>query len=326
MAVTIKDIAEKVGVSVTTISRVLNNRGYLSENLKKRVQDAMEEMNYQPNEIARSLSRKKSNIIGLIIPDVSHPFFSELTKHIEYYAYKQGYKLLLCNSMLDKEKEKEYIDLLKASQVDGIIMGSHTMSVEDYKLINLPIITVDRQISDSIPYISSDNYEGGLLATKLLIDKRCRKIAHISGNLQLNLLAKKRHDAFLELVKSNGVEFVVIQTQVNGFNVEDYRRLVRVLFQEHPDIDGIFASSDIIAMQVIKECQRLGKSIPDQVRVVGYDGLEQGKFGNYEITTVEQPIKDMGRLAVNHLCQQIIGEASPMETILPVKILERGTV
>ena len=240
--------------------------------------------------------------------------------------YSHGLKLLLCNSLLNKKKEKEYFDLLKASQVDGIILGSHTMSVEDYKSINLPIVTIDRQITDSIPYISSDNYEGGKLATKLLIDKKCTKIAYISGNLQLNLLATKRHDAFIEQVRAKEIEFVVKQTKVNGFSLADYQKLVRSLFQEHPDVDGIFASSDIIAMEVIKECHRLGKSVPDQVRVVGYDGIEQGYFNNWEITTIEQPIKDMGRLAVQYLVQLIAGEEPPIETILPVKLLDRGTV
>lgn len=232
--------------------------------------------------------------------------------------------MLLCNSLLNKKKEKEYFDLLKASQVDGIIMGSHTMRVEDFKSINLPIVTIDRQITDSIPYISSDNYEGGKLATKLLIDKRCRKIAYISGNLQLNLLATKRHHAFIEQVRASGVEFVVKETQINGFNLADYKNLIRSLFKEHPDVDGIFASSDIIAMEVIKECHRLGKSIPEQVRVVGYDGIQQGYFNNWQITTIEQPIRDMGKLAVQHLVQQIAGKKPPMDTILPVKLLERG--
>ena len=158
---TIKDVAERVGVSVTTVSRVLNNRGYLSEDLKRRVYQAMEELNYQPNELARSLFRKKSNIIGLIIPDISHPFFSEIAIHIETFAYKSGYKILLCNSQLDKKKEKDYLNMLKASQVDGIIMGSHTLDTEEYKSINLPLVTLDRQLSESIPYVSSDHYKGG---------------------------------------------------------------------------------------------------------------------------------------------------------------------
>ncbi|WP_019912095.1 LacI family DNA-binding transcriptional regulator [Paenibacillus sp. HW567] len=323
MVVTIKDIAEKVGVSVTTISRVLNNRGYLSDGLKQRVNEAMEEMNYQPNELARSLLRKKSNVIGLIIPDISHPFFGEVTKHIESYAYEQGYKLMLCNSLLHKKKEKEYIDLLRASQVDGIIMGSHTMRVEDYTSINLPLVTLDRQISKSIPFISSDNYHGGELATKLLLKKNCKKIAYISGNLQLNLLAKQRHDAFLEQVRGKDVEFIVKQTDLNGFKYKEYEELVRRLFQENPDIDGVFASSDMLALQVLKNCRKIGKGVPDEVKVVGYDGIS---FGNVEdLTTIEQPIKKMGELAITYLLQQIAGEQVPLATILPVKLLEKGT-
>jgi len=325
MTVTITDLAEKVGVTVTTISRVLNNRGYISDDLKKRVQKAIKELNYQPNELARSLSRKKSNIIGLIIPDVSHPFFSELTKHIEYYAYEHGYKVLLCNSLLNKDKEREYIDLLKASQVDGIIMGSQTISVEDFELINLPVITIDRKISNQIPYICSDNYDGGKIATELLIDKKCKKVAYISGNLQLNLLAKQRHEAFVDQVIRNGIEYVVVETDINGFDLKDYEKLVHKLFQEHPDLDGIFASSDIIAMQVVNECHQLGYRIPEQVKVVGYDGIAQGYNRNYMITTIEQPIREMGKLAVENLVKQILTNKAPMETILPVKLLEKET-
>ncbi|MFC4302165.1 LacI family DNA-binding transcriptional regulator [Cohnella boryungensis] len=323
MVVTIKDIAEKVGVSVTTISRVLNNRGYLSDNLKKKVQEAMEELNYQPNEVARSLSRKKSNVFGLIIPDISHPFFGQITKHIEYYAYKNGYKLMLCNSLLNKKKEKEYIELLRASQVDGIIMGSHTMKVEEYMAIKLPLVTLDRRISDTIPYVSSDNYRGGALATKLLLRKRCKKIAYLSGSLQLNLLAKQRHDAFMDQVRGQQIEYVVRQTDLNGFKYREYEPMVRELFQEHPDIDGVFASSDLLALQIIRESRRLGKLIPEELKVVGYDGIQIG--GAEDLTTIEQPMQEMGKLAVSRLLQQIGGEETPLETVLPVKLLERGT-
>src|SRR5471030_2413619 len=129
---TIKDVAEVAGITVTTVSRVLNNRGYISEKTRKKVYDAMQQLNYRPNEMARSLLRKKSNLIGLIIPTVAHPFFSELTNYIEYYAYKLGYKILLCNSYQDSVKEKEYIMMLKSNQVDGIIMASHTLEIDEY--------------------------------------------------------------------------------------------------------------------------------------------------------------------------------------------------
>lgn len=323
MAVTIKDIAERVGVTVTTVSRVLNNRGYLSSDLKRRVQAAIDELNYQPNELARSLLRKKSKVIGLIIPDISHPFFAQMTKHIEYYAYKSGYKLMLCNSLMNKDKEREYIDLLHASQVDGIIMGSHTMSVKDYMSIKLPIVTLDRQISPAIPYVASDNFRGGTIATKLLIRKKCRKIAYLSGNLRLNLLAKQRYEAFMRQVSADKVDYVVRETDLNGFKYTEYEQLVRGLFEEHPDIDGVFASSDILALQVVKECRRLGKSVPEEVKIVGYDGIQLGAAD--DLTTVEQPIKEMAKLAIRHLLHAIEGEETPFETILPVKLLEKGT-
>ncbi|RED56310.1 LacI family DNA-binding transcriptional regulator [Cohnella lupini] len=320
---TIKDIADKVGVTVTSVSRVLNNRGYISEMLKKRVQEAMEELNYQPNEVARSLIRKKSNIIGLIIPDVSHPFFGEVTKYIEYYADKNGYKLLLCNSKLNKLKEKEYINMLKGSQVDGIIMGSHTMDTKDYTSIKLPMVTLDRQITDTIPYISSDNYKGGELATNLLIKKGCKKIAHISGNLHLNLLAKLRHDAFKKVITNKGIEHIVLQTEINGFNYDEYEQLVSSMFREHPDIDGVFASSDIIAAQVLKECYRIGKSVPEDMKIVGYDGIQLGQLITPGITTIKQPTKEIGKMAVRLIIEQIEGQDVSKENILPVKLIER---
>ena len=117
---TIKDVAERAGVSVTTVSRVLNNRGYISQATRTKVYQAMEELDYQPNEVARSLFRKRSKIIGLIVPTVAHPFFGELTSYLETYAYSRGYKVLICNSQLDASKEQEYIGMLRRNQVDGI--------------------------------------------------------------------------------------------------------------------------------------------------------------------------------------------------------------
>jgi DNA-binding LacI/PurR family transcriptional regulator len=155
----IKDVAEIAGVTVTTVSRVLNNRGYISEATRNKVYEAMAQLDYQPNEIARSLFRKKSNMLGLIIPDVSHPFFAELTKYVEFYAYSNGYKILFCNSYQDSKKEKDYIDMLKRHQVDGIIMGSHNLETSDYQNLKLPIIAIDRYLAEDIPYVTSDNFQ-----------------------------------------------------------------------------------------------------------------------------------------------------------------------
>lgn len=322
---TIKDVAERVGVTVTTVSRVLNNRGYISAATREKVFRAMAEINYQPNEIARSLYRKRSKIIGLIIPTVSHPFFAELVGYIEYYAYNNGYKILLCNSELDQLKEKEYLIMLRRHQVDGIIMGSHTLNVNEYLKLSMPIVTFDRIIADHIPYVSSDNLQGGFLATNLLVDKGCRKIAHISGNLSLNLLANKRYDAFIKVVTDRNIEHTMVQTEINVLNTNEYNEVIYDLFKKYPDIDGIFCSSDLIAAHVIKICRQLKKMIPDDVRIVGYDDIHFASLVFPQLTTIKQPIEEMGRLAVELILKQINGEKVTIENIIPVKLVERET-
>jgi LacI family transcriptional regulator, sucrose operon repressor len=321
---TIKDVAKIAGVTVTTVSRVLNNRGYISDATRNKVYKAMKELHYRPNEIARSLLRKKSNIIGLIIPTVEHPFFGELANYIEYFAYEAGYKILLCNSHLDRNKEKEYVEMLKSNKVDGIIMGSHTLEVDEYVNLDLPIVTFDRKITDNIPYFASDDYEGGKLATNLLITKGCKKIAHICGNLNLNLLANKRYEAFIVEVNRHHIDHVIIQTDIDVFNINQYEEIVYNLFKRHPDIDGIFAS-DLTAIHVIQACNQFHRKIPDDIKIVGYDDIKLASLVVPTITTIRQPIKEMSKLAIGLIIKQVNNEAISMENILPVTLVERKT-
>ncbi|WP_139996925.1 LacI family DNA-binding transcriptional regulator [Paenibacillus paridis] len=322
---TIHDVAKKANVSVTTVSRVLNNRGYISEATRTKVYKTMEELDYQPNEIARSLLRKQSNVIGLIVPSVSHPFFSELANHVENYAYGLGFKMLLCNSQLDPLKEKEYIEMLKRNRVDGIIMGSHTLQVDEYKNLSSPIVTIDRQISEEIPFISSDNYAGGKLAAKLLVDKGCKKIAHICGNLELRLLANQRTEAFQEIMQEQGIEHIIIQTDMNVFDQLQYEQIMHQLFQDHPDLDGIFATSDIIAAFAVKECAAAGRHVPGDVKIIGYDNVNAARWITPELTTIKQPIAEIGKTAVDLILKQMNEEAFETTNILPVTLIERAT-
>ena len=322
---TIKDVAEMAGITVTTVSRVLNNRGYISEKTRQKVNAAMKELDYQPNEIARALFRKKSNLIGLIVPDVAHPFFAELTSSIEYYAYKNGYKILICNSYGDSVKEKEYIDMLKRNQVDGIIMGSHTLETFEYLNLGRPIVSIDRCLADNIPYIASDNYNGGVLATNILIEKGCKKLAHISGPLILNTPANKRFQAFIDVTTKKHINHVVVETRLNSFEIEEYEKLIYELFSEHPDIDGIFASSDIIAACVINISNVLGKEIPRDIKVVGYDDINIASLIVPSLTTIRQPIKEIGEMAIKSIIDQLEERPTSNENILPVEIIVRKT-
>ncbi|GKU23463.1 LacI family DNA-binding transcriptional regulator [Clostridium folliculivorans] len=318
---TIKDVAEIAGVTVTTVSRVLNNRGYISDSTREKVNAAMKELNYQPNELARSLFRKKSNIIGLIVPDVAHPFFAKLTSYIEAYAYAAGYKVLLCNSYQDATKEKDYVEMLKGNQVDGIIMGSHTLETSDYLTPTLPIVAIDRDFSNNIPFITSDNYAGGLIATNLLLDKGCKKLAHISGPLELSTPANKRYEAFMNTVLERKAQYVVEQAKLDVY--ESYKKLARKIFHKHPDIDGVFASSDMIAAAMMQVSQELGKEVPRDIKVIGYDDVEVASLMAIPLTTIKQPIDEMAQLAIKLLLDQMEGKKVTVENVLPVKLIER---
>lgn len=321
---TIKDVARVSGLTVTTVSRVLNNRGYISKATREKVYQVMAELDYQPNEIARSLYRRRSKMIGLIVPTISHPFFGELSNSIEQHAYASSYKIVLCNSHLDQEKEREYVDMLKRHKVDGIIMGSHTLRVDEYENLNMPVVTVDRKISPSIPTLSSDNFLGGKLAAELLVSKGCKKVAYICGSLKLDLLANRRHDAFVEVMTKSRIPYVVVQTNIDVFDTSQYEALVNDLFAEHPDTDGVFAS-DLKAARVIQTCARLGKRVPDDVRVVGYDDVKLASLLVPPLTTIRQPIDEMGKSLVELILRQVGGESVPMETVLPVTLVKRMT-
>ena len=322
---TIKDVAERAGVSVTTVSRVLNNRGYISEATRKKVYQAMEELDYQPNEVARSLFRKKSNIIGLIVPTVAHPFFAELTAYLETYAYSRGYKVLICNSQLDASKEQEYIWMLRRNQVDGIIMASHTLEVEEYKKLDLPVVAFDRFISKRIPYVTSDNYQGGRLAVELLLERGCKQIAHMCGSLHLDMLANQRHRAFMDVAEERKVPYFTVETDINVFEVEKYEELLSDLLTEHPDIDGLFLNSDIMAIAAMKVCRKLGKRIPEDIKIIGYDDVSIASLVSPQITSIRQPLAEMSELSVRLIEALLEGKPVEVENCLPVQLMERET-
>ncbi|MHA6531000.1 LacI family DNA-binding transcriptional regulator [Paenibacillus sp. BAC0078] len=319
---TINDVAEKAGVSVTTVSRVLNNRGYISEKTRQKVYQVMDELKYQPNELARSLLRKHSNVLGLIIPSVAHPFFGELANEIESVAYQHGFKLLLCNSQFDSAKEREYIDMMRRNRVDGMILGSHTLEIGDYTNLNYPLVTIDRRIGD-IPFVASDNENGGALAARLLIAKGCRKLGHLAGNMKLDMLSNLRTTGFEREARQEGVKFVTYQTELDVFDEQIYNEIIRKMFTEHPDIDGVFTTSDLMALFVMKWCRTVGKEVPRDVRVIGYDDIPAASWYMPGLSTIRQPIKDMARRAVELLLEQMEDKPVERETILPVELVER---
>ena len=316
--VKLTDVAEAAGVSPTTVSRVLNNRGYISEKTRKKVNDAIELLNYYPNEIARSLFINKTFIIGVIFPTTSNPFYGQLVFHLENLCASLGYKVLLCNSEGRKDKEEEYLEMLQRHQVDGIIAGAHNRGIEEYNRPNLSLVGIDRYLAENVPVISSDNYDGGRQATELLINKGCQQIIHINGSLTLETPAQLRKEAYEEVMRENQLTPLVYEIDDSTYSK---------VFDENPDVEGIFASDDLIAANVLREARQRGIDVPNDLKVIGYDGTEATRILLPELSTVQQPIKGIAEAAVELLMEQINGESKErkLETILPIRLIEGNT-
>lgn len=322
---TLKDVAEKCGITVTTVSRMLNNRGYVSEKTKKKIRQAMKELNYQPNEFARALSLQRSSFIGLIVPSASNMFFCKVIDCVERHVSKHGYKLLLCASNLEPKKEIEYFDMLSANKVAGVIIASHTQDIDKNIAIDAPVISIDRILSPHIPSICSDNYQGGVLAAEHLINKGCKKLAHISGSTHLNMDANKRYFGFKEVCEKKDIPNIVIDATEEQFQSMHYETVVNMLLDKYPDVDGIFTSNDIIAAQVIAICNKRAIKIPDQIKVVGYDDIDLCTLYSPSITTIHQSVNDICQYAVESIIFKAENKVIPSRITFPVTLKERDS-
>lgn len=325
---TIKDVAREAHLSPTTVSRVLNNRGYISEKTRKLVYDTMEKLNYHPNQIARSLKSSTSNLFAILVPDSGNPFFSELITCVERQCMQHNYRLILCNSFDTYEKESQYLQLLQEQNVDGLIACSHILDDKSYRNISLPVVSFDKDYkSDRIPIVCSDNYLGGTLAAKHLHEKGCRRLLHIAGPLtDQSLLGHSRYFGFKNYCEKNGIEVVNYSTE-NHFSVEYYREFIRSNVKESlTSFDGAFCSNDLIAFALCGVLREQNISVPEQFKVVGFDNTIFTKTVSPKLTTVAQNIPLIAESLVNALLEMQNGGMPERGVVkLDVKLIQGET-
>lgn len=325
MKKTLEDVAKAANVSLTTVSRVINNRGYISKKTKKKVFDTMDEIGYYPNEIARSLTTKKSGIIGLIFPTLTNPFQAELIQEIETLLADKNYKILLCNSRYNPEKEKKYLTMLRRNQVEGIIVGAHNENIDDYDIPHLPVVAVDRFLSDNIVTVSCDNYNGGKLAVKALIDSGCKNILCIHGNLKIMQPANERIRAYKELMDEYALPHIYSEVEFTKTLNEKYNILKDTIIKK-TEIDGIFAGDDSCAILCLNILDELGKKVPDDIKIIGFDGATQTLAYFPKLTTIKQPISQIAETTVNSLLKKIDGINVGNTLNLPVKLIKGNSI
>ena len=322
---TLKDVARETGLTVSTVSRVLNDRGYISKETRQKVYDAMKKLNYRPNEVARSLSKKTSNTIGVIVPHIKHPYFTDLISRLESQAYQRGYKIILCNSQEKEEKEREYLEMCTSNRVAGIILCSGTVAVEEFAGSNIPLITLERYLENGTASVECDNRQGGRLAAQKLVDCGCKHLLHISGVQENAMPADQRGVGFDEVCEKEGISHKTMATSRSQYDQLEYHELIEGILRENPETDGIFASSDLIAAQILQVCWKMGIHVPEQIQLVGFDDVSVASLTTPQITTIHQPIREMAEMAMNLLQDAVDGKVVPKRSILPVSLVERET-
>lgn len=327
MTIKLTDVAKKAGVSSTTVSRVINNYGSLSQKTIDKVHAAMEELNYQPNSLARSLQGKHTQLIGLIFPTIAHPFFGELVEQLETKLFAHGYKSILCDSAQNKEKERNYLKMLAANKVDGIIAGAHNLGIKEYQTIESPIISFDRYLADGIPIVGSDNYQGGYKATEILYKNGGRKIGIITGSHGSDSPTNDRLNGYFAFLKE--VELTPLVFHFAPFESSLTLKNLKIKqILERENIDSLFCTDDLTAILVLNNCRELGIAVPGQLKVIGYDGTQFMQNYFPDLTTIAQPIQEFSDLLVDLLIQRINQPDIFLEETykLPVKVLSGKTV
>lgn len=314
---TIKDVAQEAGVSVATVSRVINQNGYVNEDTRKKVENAIIKLNYQPNSIARSLYKKESKTIGIIVPDITNPFFPELVRGVEDYLIRNGFTTILCNSDEDADKERLYLEVMKQKYVDGLIIVSNTINEQLVQQFDRPIVALDRSIHKNIPTFAIDNREGGRMATQHLLDIGCQKVAHIKGPDQIEN-SEARYMGYLDIINNN--ELVIS----GNYDLKKTAQATIDLLQNHPDIEGIFAGNDIMALGVAKAADYLNIKVPNELAIIGFDGINLSEMTSPELSTISQPIYEMSTEAARALISLIEGKViEKIDYEFPFTLIQR---
>ncbi|MEC0227803.1 LacI family DNA-binding transcriptional regulator [Paenibacillus alba] len=329
MAPKIKDVAKIAGVSVTTVSRVLNGEKYVKDDLKARVKQAIAELGYTPSHIARSLVRKKTNLIGVIVPDLTSSFYSTILSSIEETASLSGYNLLVCNIIEDIEKEYKYLNVFNEMRVDGIIIMHEKLNEEIRDFLNkldIPIIFSSVKPRDQkFVSVIIDDYAAAYDATTYLIQLGHTRIGFIGGDMRDVTSGQNRYIGYRDALTQANINIVEAYIKFGDYKIQSGYQLAKELLASEPCPTAIFAVSDDMAVGAMNGIHDLGFNVPDDISVIGFDGSQLTELVRPQLSSMEQPIQDMGKVTVESLLDMIAGDAQAAagDLILKHKLVER---
>jgi LacI family transcriptional regulator len=307
-----KKVAEDAGVAVSTVSRALSGSDRVKEKTRVKVLEAANRLNYQPNVLAKGLKLGYTNTIALMVPSIENQIFPIIARGVEDIARKDGFTVILCNTDEDMKVEKEYITKLKTRWIDGFIVASMLPDSDHIRALcaeNFPVVLVCRYYDEMISAVAIDNYRAAYDAVAYLIKTGHQRIALAIGRRALSIY-QQRYQGYIAALKDHGfaIEPQLIMQETNGIN--SFYDLTQKLLKEDPKIDAIFASSDPKAIVIMRAIQDLGLHIPEDISVLGFDNIGMSDLVEPPLSTVSQPLYEIGALAAQKLIRMIQGKGT----------------
>jgi LacI family transcriptional regulator len=326
--VTIHDVAHKAQVSTATVSRVINGTRFVDPTIKKRVRSAMRELGYRPNLVARGLRQRSTQMIGLVLQDNSNPFFAELARAVEDAGYAEGYSVILCNSDLSDEKRSIYIDLLLSRQVDGLALIAPGSLEEIERIVdaNVPVVIANYEKEGAgVDEVVVDMEHGGYLAGAYLLrlgHRRIGCIAHETDRLQKT----QRTVGFYRALAEAGITPDPLTIAYGDGRYESGRRAMHELLSRNLDLSAVFAFDDLMALGALNVLLTCGIQVPREMSLIGFDDILYASAVVPALTTIAQPIAEIGRESMRLLLERIRhSEKEPTRVVLPTRLIERST-
>ncbi|WP_409303822.1 LacI family DNA-binding transcriptional regulator [Peribacillus sp. SCS-155] len=324
---TIADVARAAGLSSATVSRVINNHQYVSEEKKQLVYQAMEALNYFPNASAQKLRSKKTNTIGVMIPQLTNPFFTYLLEGIDRIATEHDYQLLVCQTKNNRFKELHFLNYLKAKQVDGIILTSienDWATIADYHTYGPIVLCNEYTYQMLVPMVRLDQQEGAYIGTRHLIEKGHRAIGYCFGG-NTSQLTIDRHAGYRRALNQFGIPYKKDWIFRDAYDLEDGKRVFRNTLEMDNPPTAFFTGSDQVAAGIVKEAISHGFSVPGDISVIGFDDQPIASVLEPTLTTIKQPAEEIGSNAMNLMikCLENHIDPSEMDIQLPLQLIVR---
>jgi LacI family transcriptional regulator len=330
VAATIRDVAREAGVSVTTVSHALSGRRPVSTQTRRRIDAVSRRLAYRPSHLAQAMVTGRSQTVGLIVPDIANPFFPGVARGVEDAAADRGYSVFLADSELDETEESRYVDLFEDKGVDGLIYLAGTAhlgpALTRVAASQTPLVLVDEELRVKGPncgFVGVDNYRGGQLAARHLVDCGVSRIGVIAGPAGLPTAIARLKGFMAGLAEAGRAP--VLTLSARSYTYEDGYAAFAELREGTAELDGLFCANDMLALGAISAAQEAGLHVPRDLSVIGFDNIFFGRLANPGLTTVAQPMDEIGRQAADLLIDLIEGRSTQQRRVLPVHLETRSS-